>query len=505
VIAIGSSLVRVGAEPISAAPAWRGGNGLLGDYRQRNTMPAHEHLAAAVQRFAGVAACVSIVVGLAVLVGWMLDVQVLKSVVVGRVSMKANTAIGFILAGVALWLLRDDGQSEWRRTAGRVLGSVVAAFAALTVAEYVFAVDLRIDHLFDDAGTLTSFPGRASPHTAVAFVAVGLWLAALPQGRRSRDWTRSALSVIACLVVLQAAIGYLYGVAYPYGITSVTGIAVHTTGIFVILCLGILAARPKQAFMGLLTSVGAGGHVARRLTPAVLLVPVLIGWLHIQAEQHGLIGTRVGLAILAGMTVVLLGATVIYTGLSLNRADAERRLLEVRLQELADRDPLTGLFNRRRFDEALKHELALAGRHGTCLTLLTIDIDGLKQTNDTYGHRAGDELILAVAQILTSELRVTDTVARLGGDEFAAVLPHVDTDGARVTAAKLVDALARSSRELDGQTLASTISAGIAVANGNAPDALTLSRTADEALYEAKASGGNGYAIAARHQDLSEP
>jgi len=116
-----------------------------------------------------------------------------------------------------------------------------------------------------------------------------------------------------------------------------------------------------------------------------------------------------------------------------------------------------------------------------------------------------DELILAVAQILTSELRVTDTVARLGGDEFAAVLPHVDTDGARVTAAKLVDALARSSRELGGQTLASTISAGIAVANGNAPDAITLSRTADEALYEAKASGGNGYAIAAPHEDLSEP
>jgi len=171
---------------------------------------------------------------------------------------------------------------------------------------------------------------------------VGLWLAALPRQRDSRNWIASVLSVIACLVVLQAAVGYLYGVNYLYGMSSVTGMALHTMWTFVVLCLGILAARPQQAFMGLLTRVGAGGHVARRLTPAILPVPLVIGYLELQAEQHGLIETRDGIAILGGLTIILVGGLVIYTGLSLNRADAQRRVLEARLQQLAERDPLTG-------------------------------------------------------------------------------------------------------------------------------------------------------------------
>jgi diguanylate cyclase (GGDEF)-like protein len=458
-------------------------------------MPSHERLAAAVHRFAAVAACVSIVVGVAVLGGWMFDVQPLKSVAPGLVSMKANTAIGFILAGVSLWLLRDDTRSQGRRLAARVLGIGIAAFAALTLAEYAFAVDLAIDHLFDDPGGRSSQPGRPAPQTASAFLAVGLWLTALSQRRESRRQPRTLLSVVACLVVLQAAIGYLYGVEYPYGVASVSGMAVHMIGTLVVLCLGILAARSDQPFVGLLTSAGAGGHVVRRLTPAVLLVPLVIGYVLLSAQQHRLLGTRAGIAILVGSIIVVLGVIVVYTGLSLDRADARRRVLEARLQELADRDPLTGLFNRRRFDVALEHELALADRHGTCLTLITIDIDRLKQTNDTYGHRAGDELIVAVAQMLIGRLRVSDTVARLGGDEFAALL-HVDADGARVAAGKLVDAVAGSTRQLDGQTLASTISVGIAVAGAHAADAATLSHTADEALYEAKAAGGNRYVIA---------
>jgi diguanylate cyclase (GGDEF)-like protein len=459
-------------------------------------MTSHAQRAEAVQRCTPFAAGVSVVVGLTVLVGWALDIESIKSVAPGLVSMKANTAIGFVLTGLSLWLLRDPAGQRRGVVVGRVLGGVVAAVAAATLAEYVFGIDLRIDHLFEDADDGTAVAGRPSPHTAIAFLAVGAWLVVLPQPRESHQRVQDVLSVLASVIVLQAAVGYLYGVQYLYGITEVTGMAVHTMLTFMVLSVGILAARPDQGFMGLLTSDGAGGIVVRRLAPAVLLLPLLIGFLRLTAQEQDLIGTRDGIAIVAGVTIVLLGAIVVFTGLLLNRADVERRALEARLQELADRDPLTHLFNRRRFDQAIEHELALAARHGHSAALIMIDVDGLKQTNDTYGHRGGDELILGVASVLNSELRATDTAARLGGDEFAVLLPRVDLAGAETTTAKLLEAMRNSSRSLDGHTLTSTISAGIAVTDGSARTPSELASAADGALYRAKTSGGDSYAVA---------
>jgi hypothetical protein len=170
-------------------------------------MPSHERLAASVHRFAGPAAWISIIVGVAVLLGWIFDIQVLKSVVPGLVSMKANTALGFVFSGVALWLLREDDGPRASRVAAGGLGAVISVVAALTLAEYVFGIGLGIDHLFRDAGGHSSYPGRPSPHTATAFLAVGLWIVVLARQLDGVDRVRDWLSAIACLVVLQAAIG----------------------------------------------------------------------------------------------------------------------------------------------------------------------------------------------------------------------------------------------------------------------------------------------------------
>jgi hypothetical protein len=131
-------------------------------------MPSHERLAANVARFAGLAAVITIVVGVGVVIGWILDVQTLKSVLPGLVSMKANTALGFVLAGSALWLVRDQRMSHRRRLGATLIAGVILIVAVLTLAEYVFGVDLGIDHLFADPGV--SLPGRPSPHTAIAFL-----------------------------------------------------------------------------------------------------------------------------------------------------------------------------------------------------------------------------------------------------------------------------------------------------------------------------------------------
>lgn len=125
-------------------------------------MPSDDRVARPIHRFAGPAAWISIIVGAAVILGWILDIQVLKTIAPGLVSMKANTALAFVFAGAALWLLREDDGSQARRIVAGGLGVVIVVVAALTLAEYASGVHLGIDHLFRDASGHSSYPGRPS-------------------------------------------------------------------------------------------------------------------------------------------------------------------------------------------------------------------------------------------------------------------------------------------------------------------------------------------------------
>jgi PAS domain S-box-containing protein len=107
----------------------------------------------------------------------------------------------------------------------------------------------------------------------------------------------------------------------------------------------------------------------------------------------------------------------------------ERKRFEAQLQYLADHDPLTGLFNRRRFEQELARHLSYDARYGSGGAVLALDLDNFKYVNDSFGHKAGDEVITRVARTVSERLRETDTLARLGGDEFAILLP--EAGGAR--------------------------------------------------------------------------
>jgi len=183
----------------------------------------------------------------------------------------------------------------------------------------------------------------------------------------------------------------------------------------------------------------------------------------------------------------------------------DRKVLEQELELLSRSDPLTGVFNRRRFDEALEAQLAYTRRYGRGGALLIVDLDRFKQINDEFGHAAGDEALRAVARVLAANLRQSDTlgrgagglVARLGGDEFALLLPEADAAGAEAVAARLVDALAASPLEIDGREIRLGISIGVATFDENGcPPAEELLAAADRAMYVVKAAGGGGAALA---------
>ena len=166
------------------------------------------------------------------------------------------------------------------------------------------------------------------------------------------------------------------------------------------------------------------------------------------------------------------------------------------LEALALQDALTGLANRRLLLDRMSMALAQARRGKTSMAVMYLDLDGFKQINDTLGHKAGDLLLISVAQRLTAAVREEDTVARLGGDEFAMSLPHISNRGdATRMAQKIVEAVSRP-YDLDGAKARITISIGIGIFPENGRDAEALMLAADAALYEAKRAGKNNYQVA---------
>ena len=164
--------------------------------------------------------------------------------------------------------------------------------------------------------------------------------------------------------------------------------------------------------------------------------------------------------------------------------DANRRLARQALT-----DDLTGLANRRHGGRQLEREIALCVRHGRLLALVRVDVDHFKAINDSYGHQAGDEVLVEVARRLAGAVRGGDELARWGGDEFVAILPDTDKAGALRAAERLRAAVSETPIAAAGHELTVTVSVGWAHWAGDTPDDL-LAR-ADRALYRAKDAGRN--------------
>ena len=185
----------------------------------------------------------------------------------------------------------------------------------------------------------------------------------------------------------------------------------------------------------------------------------------------------------------------------------DRDRFESELLYLADHDVLTGLFNRRRFEQDVARQVAYAARYGTGGAVLLLDLDDFKDVNDTLGHRAGDQLIHEVAQLLAARLRSTDVVARLGGDEFAVLLPEADEEDAADDRAGAARGDPQSQVLLQRSSPGVTASVGIAMVNDvdDGGEDEPLGR-ADVAMYEAKESGRDRFAVyvSQAHRDSME-
>jgi PAS domain S-box-containing protein len=269
-------------------------------------------------------------IGAIVLVGWALDVTSYP----GYASMKANTALSFVFCGLALWLAR--GVSPIGR-AGRACAGAVLLIGLATLGEYVTGWDLHIDQLLCPDLAAHQTPGRMAVTSATCFVLVG---AALLTMDRSQRWSRASqsLTLVAGVLGLVALVGHLYGVEFLHRIWAVTSVALSTAITLIVVCVGILFARPGLGVMYALTLHGSrASSVARRLLPAVIVLPILLGWLRLQGQLAGWYEFEFGLAIYALTIVVLLAGLVWWMSAALVRSElAGARAGEALLQHERD-------------------------------------------------------------------------------------------------------------------------------------------------------------------------
>jgi PAS domain S-box-containing protein len=272
----------------------------------------------------------AIVIGFLVLLGWVLDVGLFKSVFEGKIAMKPNTAICFALIGAALVLLghapaQQSLASASRRRAAFVLATVVAVIGLATLSEILFGINLGIDNLlFRNSLLAKADSGRMAAAAALSFILLGVALLSLDAKHRIARVGVDLSALATLLLGAIALLGYLYQVEWLYRLLPFTPMALHTAFLFALLGLGVLLSRPERGMMGVLISEHGGGVMARHILAVAVLLPVALGWLHLKAEQAGLFGDRLSLALLVTSIITLLGVWIWLVARSLNVSDADK-------------------------------------------------------------------------------------------------------------------------------------------------------------------------------------
>lgn len=193
----------------------------------------------------------------------------------------------------------------------------------------------------------------------------------------------------------------------------------------------------------------------------------------------------------AGVRIIDLQNLVTARQIEVHKINARMAILNRKLQELATTDDLTKLNNRRFMLERLRENWALADRHERPMSFIMLDVDHFKRFNDTYGHEAGDVVLVEVAACIRSQLRMADVCGRLGGEEFAVLCPETDLKGTAELAERIRYAIETHQITHNARSLSVTISAGVAQRSQQHSDCDALMAAADKALYAAKNAGRN--------------
>ncbi|MGQ4646837.1 PAS domain S-box protein [Lyngbya aestuarii] len=367
-----------------------------------------------------------------VFVGWALDFELLKSILPGQVTMKPNTALGMLLSGAALWLWHQHLKLHNEKFAKSVvliiycLSSFVVFLGLLTLIQYSFNLDFGIDQLLfkespDAVDALAE--GRMAPNTALNFVFIG---SALVLFTRKIDRPAQFFSLVTFFVALLALTGHLYAVTQFYSVGSVTGMAINTASDFLLVSLGILFAGADRGWMREISSNKAGGIMARRLAPVVIILPLLLGLLALVTYKILDIPAEYVIALRSALSVAVLISLVWWNARSLNQIDTYRWETQQRLIE-----------NERRFRAIFDQTYQFIGLLHTDGTLIEANRTALEFGGVTSADVVGKPFWEAPWWTLsaTTQQQLKKAVAKAAQGEF--VRYEVVVRGARDTVATI--------------------------------------------------------------------
>jgi diguanylate cyclase (GGDEF)-like protein len=431
-------------------------------------------------RFAAMMAGVS---ALVVLAGWCWQLPLLTMLAHGQHAMKPNAALAFVLSGAAL-LTQGLGPVRWR--AGTWLSLAVLGIGLATLGEHLWSVDAGIDHLFNDPAARAP-PARMAVPVSIALVLLG-GLGLLVSMQRCL-YLREIIALVLLAIVVTGLASYAVALA-----GSISGpfeqVPLQTLLMLLLMVLGWLSSTPATGLTRVATADTFGGALARRLLLPSLLLPVL--FLFVFEVSQSLLGLpeTLALALVALSSGGAVAGLVWWVASLLDKLERQR-MESALLRNDAGTDALTGLANRRAFDNTLASLLRGQRERDAVFSLLMLDLDRFKTFNDDFGHLAGDQVLRVTGQLLRAVVRPSDVAARYGGEEFALLLQDTDATAAGEAAARIL----RAFHAFAWPQRAVTVSIGVAqaVVGDSATD---LIERADAALYDAKHAGRDQAAMA---------
>lgn len=275
-----------------------------------------------------IASLTAVLVGGAVIVGWVADIPAFTTISPQWESMKVVPALAFILCGASLWLLWAGGFPEKVRRAGQILGGLVALAGLLSLVPHVIGRSPGMDEL----------PGHLEPDstngmpamTAINFCLLGLSLLGLDWKTATGRRPMILAAAVCALLGLLGFAGYLYGVE-PHTVPLFSSMAAHSAVLFVVVSIGVICAHTGDGPFLIFTSRGVGGAMARRMLPFAVIVPLMAGWVRLMCEQAGLFSLEFGVALFAISNLIFFSVLIWMTAVWLDRTDASRQAAEEQL------------------------------------------------------------------------------------------------------------------------------------------------------------------------------